>query len=264
MKIITSFLPCTQGKVTVSGYDVFADSLKVRQKIGYLPENCPLYMDLEVESFLKFVAEVRGIEPKKRKQAVEKVISDCDIKTVMKKVIGHLSKGYRQRVGLAQALIHNPDILVMDEPTAGLDPNQIRDILELIKNLGQEKTVIHSTHILREAEATVKRILIIHEGRIVGQGSTQELMDQAKGTTVYANIKGDNVIEKLNQAEFIKDASKMRELENGFMQCALHGKTDAPFSEEVFKLAVQNNWTLSELRSEAASLEDVFTRLTRG
>jgi ABC-2 type transport system ATP-binding protein len=264
MKIITTFLPCTKGRVTVDGHDVFHDSLKIRQCIGYVPESNPLYLDMEVDHFLKFCAEVRGIEPKKRKQAVERVISECDIKGVTKKVIGHLSRGYRQRVGLAQALIHDPKILIMDEPTSGLDPNQIRDIINLINNLGQEKTVIHSTHILSEAEATSKRILIINQGKIVGQGTTRELMAQASGTTIYITAKGDDVQNRLEAADYVRDVTRIKDMDDGFIQYAMHAKAEDSIAERIFKLAVENNWILTELRTRTASLEDVFARLTRG
>ncbi len=264
MKILTTFMPATAGKAVVAGHDVFSESLKVREKIGYLPENCPLYLDLEVTNFLNFCAEVRGIEPSKRKKAVEKVISDCDLGKVTHKVIGHLSKGYRQRVGLAQALIHDPVLLILDEPTSGLDPNQIRDILALINSLGQEKTVIHSTHILSEAEHTSKRILIINNGKIVGEGTPAELMAQASGSTLYASIKGDNVRSKLESADFVKDLKVLNELDNGYIRYALHGTSSNTISENVFKMAVDNSWLITELQDKSASLEDVFARLTRG
>ncbi|HLP40808.1 MAG TPA: ATP-binding cassette domain-containing protein, partial [Fibrobacteria bacterium] len=167
MKILTCFISATSGKASIDGFDTFDEPLKVRQQIGYLPESCPLYQDLDVRSYLEFAAEVRGVESTRRKAAVEKVISDCDLGKVTYKQIGHLSKGYRQRVGLAQDLIHEPKVLILDEPTSGLDPNQIRDILKLISDLGQERTVIHSTHILSEVEATSDRVLIINNGQIV-------------------------------------------------------------------------------------------------
>ncbi|MBF0431989.1 MAG: ATP-binding cassette domain-containing protein [Fibrobacteria bacterium] len=264
MKMLTSFLPCTAGRITVDGLDVFGDSLKVRQRIGYLPENCPLYMDMEVEQFLKFCAEIRGIDSSKRKKAVDKMIAECDLKKVTHKIISHLSKGYRQRVGLAQAMIHDPDILIMDEPTSGLDPNQIRDILNLINNLGQQKTVIHSTHILTEAESTSKRILIINNGKIVGEGTPEQLSAQSAGTAVFAAIKGEDVQAKLEAVDFIKDVSKTKDADDGYVQYAMHGQSEDSIAEDVFKLAVTNGWVINELHTQKASLEDVFARLTRG
>ena len=189
MKILTCFISATAGKAGINGFDTFDNPLKVREQIGYLPESCPLYQDSEVTGYLNFCAEVRGIEVSKRKAAVDRVVSDCDLGKVTHKVIGHLSKGYRQRVGLAQALLHNPPVLVLDEPTSGLDPNQIRDILKLIQNLGQEKTVIHSTHILSEVEATSDLVLIINNGRIVAQGTPRELMAKSSGTTVFLTVQ---------------------------------------------------------------------------
>ncbi len=264
MKIITCFMPATAGRVSLAGHDIFQSPLLIKQKIGYLPENCPLYLDMEVESFLKFCAEVRGIEPGSRKGAVERVISNCALGTVTKKVIGHLSKGYRQRVGLAQALIHNPDILILDEPTSGLDPNQIRDIIHLINDLGKEKTVIHSTHILSEVEETSNRVLIINQGRIVAKGSPAELMSQSSGTTVYAGLQGEGVEARLKEADFVKDVSKLNDGANGFERYAIHGKDDNAVSQDLFKFAVSNNWVMNELNTKTASLEDVFSRLTRG
>ncbi len=262
MKIMTTFLPATAGKVSIAGHDVFEESLKVRQSIGYLPENCPLYLDMEVEQYLNFTAEIRGLEADARKKAVSRVVSDCSLGKVISKLIGHLSKGYRQRVGLAQALLHNPNILILDEPTSGLDPNQIRDILKLIHDLGQEKTVIHSTHILTEVESTSSRVLIINNGKIVGQGTPKELMAQASGTTIYINVKGEGIKDKLSQTPFVKDSTLIKE-ESGFSQFAVHGEDEENLAENLFKLSVDNSWVLKELRTETASLDDVFARLTK-
>jgi ABC-2 type transport system ATP-binding protein len=264
MKILTCFISATAGKASIDGHDTFDEPLKVREQIGYLPESCPLYHDMDVETYLAFIAEVRGIAPDKRKAAVSRVISDCDLGKVTGKLIGHLSKGYRQRVGLAQALIHDPKVLILDEPTSGLDPNQIRDILALIKGLGKEKTVIHSTHILSEVEATSDRVLIINNGRIVAQGTPQELMSRSSGTTVYVTAKGSDVQGQLSAAPFIKKAERIGEAVDGFARLALQGKDQKDVSLEVFRMAVEKNWLVSELRAETASLEDVFAKLTRG
>ena len=264
MKILTCFISATAGRASINGHDTFDEPLKVKQQIGYLPESCPLYHDMDVSTYLAFSAEARGVSSDKRKGAVDKVISDCDLGKVTRKLIGHLSKGYRQRVGLAQAMIHDPAVLILDEPTSGLDPNQIRDILALINNLGQEKTVIHSTHILSEVESTSDRVLIINNGNIVAQGTPQELMTRSSGTTVYLTIKGGDVQTQLSGAGFVKKAEKIGEGKEGFIRLAVQGADGRDVSLDLFKMAVEKGWLISELKAETASLEDVFAKLTRG
>lgn len=264
MKILTCFISATAGRASIDGFDTFDEPLKVREQIGYLPESCPLYHDMDVVTYLEFAAEVRGVPGSKRKSAVEKVVSDCDLSKVTRKLIGHLSKGYRQRVGLAQALIHDPKLLILDEPTSGLDPNQIRDILKLISELGQEKTVIHSTHILGEVEATSDRVLIINNGKIVAQGTPRELMARSSGTTVYVTVKGPGSQDALAAAGFARKVEKIGEAQDGFVRLALQSQEQRDVSVDVYKLAAEKGWLLSELRTETASLEDVFAKLTRG
>jgi ABC-2 type transport system ATP-binding protein len=264
MKILTCFISATAGKASIKGHDTFDNPLKVREQIGYLPESCPLYHDMDVRTYLAFAAELRGVAPDQRKSAVERVISDCDLGKVTRKLIGHLSKGYRQRVGLAQALIHNPDVLILDEPTSGLDPNQIRDILHLINNLGQEKTVIHSTHILSEVESTSDRVLIINNGRIVAQGTPKELMARSSGTTVFVTLKGSDCLTQMSAAPFVKKAEKIGDAQDGFVRLAIQSTEHRDVALDVFKFAVEKNWLVSELKAETASLEDVFAKLTRG
>jgi ABC-2 type transport system ATP-binding protein len=264
MKILTCFISATAGKASIDGFDTFDEPLKVREQIGYLPESCPLYHDMDVRTYLEFAAEVRGVESGKRKGAVEKVISDCDLGKVTNKLIGHLSKGYRQRVGLAQSLIHDPKVLILDEPTSGLDPNQIRDILKLISELGQEKTVIHSTHILSEVEATSDRVLIINNGHIVAQGTPKELMARSSGTTVYVTVKGADAQAALASAPFVAKVDRLGEASEGFQRLMLQARDQKDVAVDVFRFAVEKGWTVSELRSETASLEDVFAKLTRG
>jgi ABC-2 type transport system ATP-binding protein len=264
MKILTCFISATAGRASINGHDTFDEPLLVKEQIGYLPESCPLYHDMDVTTYLNFSAEVRGIPSDKRKAAVDRVISDCDLGKVTYKLIGHLSKGYRQRVGLAQALIHDPAVLILDEPTSGLDPNQIRDILGLINNLGQEKTVIHSTHILSEVETTSDRVLIINNGHIVAQGTPKELMSRSSGTTVYVTLKGANAQSDLAGAAFVKKAEKIADAKEGFVRLAVQGADQRDVALDVFKMAVEKNWLVSELKAETASLEDVFAKLTRG
>jgi ABC-2 type transport system ATP-binding protein len=264
MKILTCFISATSGKASINGHDTFDEPLKVKEQIGYLPESCPLYHDMDVTTYLRFSAEVRGIPASKRKAAVDRVISDCDLGKVTFKQIGHLSKGYRQRVGLAQALIHDPALLILDEPTSGLDPNQIRDILSLINNLGQEKTVIHSTHILSEVETTSDRVLIINNGHIVAQGTPKELMSRSSGTTVYVTLKGSDAQGQLSAAPFVKKAEKLADAKDGFVRLAVQGADQRDVALDVYKMAVEKDWLVSELKAETASLEDVFAKLTRG
>jgi ABC-2 type transport system ATP-binding protein len=264
MKILTCFISATAGRAAINGFDTFDQPLKVREQIGYLPESCALYADMDPLAYLGFCAQVRGIAPAKRKESVDRVIADCDLGKVTGKAIGHLSKGYRQRVGLAQALLHNPPVLILDEPTSGLDPNQIRDILTLINNLGQEKTVIHSTHILSEVEATSHRVLIINNGRIVAQGTPKELMAKASGTTIFFTVKGEGCLGQIAGAPFVAKAEKIGDAAEGFQRLAVHGREEGDVSVDLFKLAVEKGWLVSELRAEAARLEEVFARLTRG
>jgi ABC-2 type transport system ATP-binding protein len=270
MKILTCYISATAGRAAINGFDTFDEPLKVREQIGYLPENCPLYQDTDVTAYLNFCAEVREISPKQRKAAVDKVLSDCALEGVRHKTIGHLSKGYRQRVGLAQALLHNPPVLILDEPTSGLDPNQIRDILSLITNLGAERTVIHSTHILSEVEATSDRVLIINRGSIVAQGTPRELIARGSGSSAFITVRGEGSLQRIAAAEFVESAQDLGhtgpagDLPEGFTRLAVRGREGRDITVDLYRLAVEQGWTLSELRSESAKLEDVFSRLTRG
>lgn len=266
MKMLTCYLSATAGRASVNGFDTFDEPLKVREQIGYLPENCPLYLDATVSGFLGFCAEVRGLAPRDRKTAVDRVLSDCALESVRFKTIGQLSKGYRQRVGLAQALLHNPPVLILDEPTSGLDPNQIRDILTLIGNLGQERTVIHSTHILSEVEATSDRVLIINGGRIVAQGSPRELVARGSGPVVFVAVRGADSLAALAAAPFVESAEPVDSADGapeGFVRIAVRGREGADIAVDLYRLAVERGWILAELRVETARLEDVFSRLTR-
>jgi ABC-2 type transport system ATP-binding protein len=263
MKILTCYISATAGRASINGFDTFDEPLKVREQIGYLPESCPLYPDMDVTAFLEFCAEVRGIPGSARKAAVDRVVSDCDLGAVRRKRIGHLSKGYRQRVGIAQALIHNPPVLILDEPTSGLDPNQIRDILALITNLGQERTVIHSTHILSEVEATSGRVLIINQGRIVAQGAPRELIARGSGMTVHVTVKGADCAAQLVAAGYSVREEKSAGAPAGFARLAVRGADGRDVSSELYRLAVEKGWEIAELRGESARLEDVFSNLTR-
>ena len=194
MRLLTCFLPSDSGTARIGGHDIHENPLEIRKQIGYLPENAPLYVDMTVTEYLHFISEIRGIPKESIKSRIDDMIDVCGIKKVIYREIGELSKGFRQRVGLAQTMIHDPDILILDEPTSGLDPNQIVEIRELIKEIGKEKTVILSTHILPEVQATCGRIIIINEGSIAGSGTPEELRSRAEGLeTVETTIGAESL-----------------------------------------------------------------------
>jgi ABC-2 type transport system ATP-binding protein len=265
MRILTCFIYPDTGTATVAGHDIFEHSLEVRKRIGYLPENAPLYTDLSVYEYLKFVAEIRSIPRDKHREKIKKIIEICGLKTVLHRTVGELSRGYRQRVGLAQAMIHDPDILVLDEPTVGLDPNQIVEIRQLIREIGREKTILLSTHILPEAAATCGRVLIINRGKIVASGTPEELQGRAAGgMQVTVGIRGPEaeVLEKLAALRGFKDVRKMGLGEGNHVRYSLKSGDGAGSGEEIFRLAVENRWSLNEIHAETLSLEDIFKELT--
>lgn len=264
MKMITCFFPPTEGIIEVDGFNVFDQSLQVRELIGYLPEHNPLYLEMNVVDYLKFVADIRKISDKRSR--IREIIELCGIGEMKSKLIGQLSKGYRQRVGLAQALIHNPPILILDEPTTGLDPNQIVEIRNLIKELGQDKTVIFSTHILQEVKAIANRVTIINRGEIVADGSAEDLQNQAKGTTkINLEIKaGENnsVVEKLSAIEGISNVKTLNQSNENY-EIQLDAIDGSDPREEIFNLAVSNDWKLLEIHRDRIDLEDIFRSLTQ-
>lgn len=269
MKIITGYTAPTEGEVTVKGLSVMEHPEEVKSQIGYLPESVPLYDDMTVVEYLRFVSDIRfsrqSRTPAKR-EALGRVVRLCGLEKMIRRPIGELSKGYRQRTCLAQAMIHNPDILILDEPTSGLDPNQIADIREVIKNIGREKTVILSTHILQEVQAMCNRVIIINEGSIVAEGTTEELERQAQGKqTVYVKMKG--LREKIHEA--LLDMPHAHEVTHrdtesvdvfGF-EIVVDASHD--IREAVFRRAVTHNAPILEMRVERISLEDVFRQLTK-
>jgi len=266
MRILTCFLPADSGKCRIAGYDIVNQSVEVRKELGYLPENTPLYQDMSVEGFLKYVAEIRGFKGAEQKNRIEKMIDICGLENVVKMDISELSKGYRQRVGLAQAMIHDPQILILDEPTSGLDPNQIIEIRSLIKNIGKEKTIILSTHILSEAEATCGRVIIIDRGKLIADGSLDKVRALSAGENIHRiKIRGDRA-EIENQLKSLPGAKefKLTAEEKGLFSYEIYAEQDMDLGEEIFRTAVRNNFVLSELYRERRTLEDVFTKLTRG
>jgi ABC-2 type transport system ATP-binding protein len=256
MRILTGYLAADDGEVEIAGYDVKKEPLEVKRRLGYLPENAPLYCEMEVSDFLSFVAEVRGVSKSKIKETTE----SCGLSDVYRRPIGELSRGFRQRVGLASALLHDPEILILDEPTAGLDPIQIIEIRSLIKEIGKEKTIILSTHILPEAQSTCNRVIIINKGKIVGCGTPEELSSMIKTRNFYITLKGNEVSQKI---ERIPSAERIERLSSKEGEERLRIRTSMDLAEELFHFAVRENLVLKELKSEEASLEDVFLSLTR-
>ncbi|HQE81506.1 MAG TPA: ATP-binding cassette domain-containing protein [Candidatus Hydrogenedentes bacterium] len=264
MKILTTYLHPTSGTATVGGMDVLENPLGVRKIIGYLPEVLPLYMDMEVRSYLNFVARSRGLSGTKLRERTDVVLEECGLRPMYRRVIRELSKGFRQRTALAQALIHDPEIIILDEPTSGLDPHQIIEIRQLIRQLAAGKTVILSTHILQEVEATADRIVIINRGRIVGDGTIQELRTRAKKhERAEVSVKGErNEIERLlsglegtRRVEFLGE-------DDGFVTFRLLGKLGSEQWREIGKLAKLKSWELRELTERPLSLEETFLSLT--
>jgi ABC-2 type transport system ATP-binding protein len=267
MRVITCFLPADHGEVTVAGHSVRTDSVAVRRSLGYLPENNPLYLDLEAEEYLRFVAAMRGLDRAAVSGRVSEMVDICGLGPERGKLIGELSKGYRQRVGLAQTLIHDPEILVLDEPTVGLDPNQIVEIRELIKRIGKEKTVILSSHILPEVEATCDRVLIIHEGKIVGQGTPEELAAGARGgVVVHLEVRGPlrEVREAVEGTEGVQGCEVVESGEEGVVHCRVGCRPESDARELLAAALVSKGWGLREMHSERVTLEEVFHALTGG
>lgn len=257
MKIITCFIPQTDGKAEVCGYNVAVDPLAVRAKIGYLPEHNPLYKDLYVKEYLSFVAGLHKVKNKRKR--VEEMVERTGLQREQNKIIGSLSKGYRQRVGLAQAMLHDPEVLILDEPTSGLDPNQLIEIRRLIKELGEEKTVIFSTHIMQEVQALCDRVIIINKGEMVANDTIETLQQRVTGETVITV----EFAQKIEQAIFnkISQVKTAKSLGNGKWQLVAAKNKD--IRSDVFNFAVANNLTLLEMKKEQYSVEDVFQELTR-
>lgn len=256
MKIITCFIPKTSGKVSVCGCDVDEDSLKVREHVGYLPEHNPLYLDMYVKEYLEFIAGLHQI--KNVKQRIAEMIEKTGLGLEQKKKIGALSKGYRQRVGLAQALIHDPQVLILDEPTTGLDPNQLVEIRGLITEIGKSKTVLLSTHIMQEVEAICSRVIIINKGQIVANDSTVVLQKSKNKQLISVEFDKTVDVKSLKSIDGIVDVKSTGQ--NKWQLETIGGK-DA--RAELFKYAVANNITVLTLQAEEQKLEDVFKELTR-
>jgi ABC-2 type transport system ATP-binding protein len=256
MKILTCYIPPTHGNAKVGGYDIHEQSLEVRKQIGYLPEHNPLYLDMYVKEFLEFVGGIYKV--KNISARVKEMINLTGLQVEQNKKIGALSKGYRQRVGLAQAMIHDPKVLIMDEPTTGLDPNQLEEIRELIKSLGRQKTVMLSTHIMQEVEAVCKKVIIINKGEIVANDETKNL--QRNSTRQIITVEFDSAvdIEKLKSIKYIEQAKNI-----GGNTWQLISGASSDVRKEVFDFAVANKLSVLTLNKEEQRMEDVFKELTK-
>ncbi len=264
MKILTTYLHPTKGTAKVGGIDVLEDPLGVRKIIGYLPEILPLYMDMEVKSYLQFVGKARGLTGARLHERTEVVVEKCGLRPMYRKVVRELSKGYKQRTALAQALIHDPEVIILDEPTSGLDPHQIVEVRQLIKSLAHGKTVILSTHILHEVEATADRIVIISQGRIVGDGTLSELRERAtKYERTLVTVRGtrDEVQRQLSVIEGARRVDFVSE-DNGFVSFMVHGRQGADLWREIGKQARAKEWELREMSDRPLTLEETFLSLT--
>jgi len=266
MKIITTFLAPDAGRVTVAGVDVLEQPLAVRRKIGYLPENVPLYHDMSVDEYLQFVGRARGLGGARLRERLEWCVEACGLHTEFKKKIQELSKGFRQRTGLAQALIHDPDILILDEPTSGLDPLQIIGIRELIKSLAGHKTIIFSTHILQEVRPVTDRVIIINEGQIVADGEIGGLTERAMGTNrVYVTVRGERsavgaILRELPAVAEVRDHDAPAE---GACRFELRGGFQDDLVGAAARAITEHGWPLIELQESRFTLEDTFIALTR-
>lgn len=265
MRILSCFLPATSGSARVAGCDVFHEADEVRKRIGYMPENNPLHLDMRVREYLKFRARLKGLSFRRSRERVDTVMQQCGLTEVGKKIVAHLSKGFRQRVGLADALVHEPELIILDEPTIGLDPHQIRAVRQLIKDLGKERTVLISTHILPEVEMTCTRVLILHQGRIRAADSLENLQrGSQEGGLVVAEIAAAQSeirasLEQLAEVERV-DVSA---LDGDFLRCAVMPRAGADLRPLIYDAARANGWRLRELKRTRRSLEDVFVQVTR-
>ena len=265
MRILSSFMPATSGTVRVAGFDVFHKPDEVRRRIGYMPENNPLHTDMRVREYLKFRARLKGLGFSRSRERVDRVIQQCGLGDVQKRIIGQLSKGYRQRVGLADALVHEPDLIILDEPTIGLDPHQIRAVRALIKDLGKRHTVLLSTHILSEVEMTCSRVLILNQGQILAADRVEDLESRF-------SQDGRVVAELAAKAEAVRDIFRdLPEVESfdvsaaagDHVRLSLVPRSGADLRPLVFEMARQNGWAIRELTRARHSLEDIFIQLTR-
>lgn len=253
MKVATGFIPPSEGSVEVCGIDVMNQPVEARRKIGYLPENNPLYVDMYVHEYLLFMASAHGLKGTKAKARVKEMIALCGLTKEQNKKIGMLSKGYRQRVGLAQALLHDPEVLILDEPTTGLDPNQLVEIRKLIKEISKNKTVIFSTHIMQEVKALCDRVVIINQGKIVADDTLQNLM----GNRVVLKVEFESAVD-------LKKLSALGQVEEkGANQFSISSEAGKDLRSVLFKMAKEEDWVILSMSQETQELEEIFHQLTQ-
>lgn len=265
LRMLTGYLPPTSGTATIAGYDIFKDSIKARAQIGYMPENVPLYDDMRVREYLKFRAHLKGLRGTEARQLTTEAIETCGLTHMRKRMIKTLSKGYRQRVGLADALINKPQLLVLDEPTNGLDPNQIRSIRKLIKKLGEKHTILVSSHILSEVEMIADHIVIIDGGQIKASDTPQNLINGMRAAgKITAEIKGngETIQGAISRLEHVKKVG-LTELENEWNELDILCDSGTDTRERISEIAAQYGWHIRTLHRHQATLEDVFVELTR-
>jgi ABC-2 type transport system ATP-binding protein len=269
MRMLTCFFPPTAGTATVAGFDVFSQSLEVRKHIGYLPEAPPLYLEMETVDYLRFVGRLKGLSGPELEKRIAYVLDRCAIADVKNKLLGKLSKGYRQRVGLAQAIIHNPDVLILDEPTAGLDPKQINETRDLIKSLAGDHTIILSTHILPEVEQTCEQVLIINKGKLVATDSVHNLQARARGAESVllevaardGQLSAPLVQQRLERVAGVSRVAMKNQLDNGAV-FEIESDKGRLVRGDLARSVVDAGWDLNELRPAAMSLEEIFLQLT--
>ena len=266
MKILCGYLPADAGEVEIAGFDIFNESLKARSRIGYLPENVPLYPEMRVGEYLSYRAALKGVRSRRIKEKVEDALDLCGLQSVRRQLIGTLSKGYRQRVGLADALVNEPDILILDEPTIGLDPNQIRDVRNLIKSLATRHTILLSSHILSEVEMTCSRVLILNKGSIVAAGTPHELREHS-GLSLSGAVRmeaqvpdSSTALEEIRKLNLGAVSLLGKNGEWSLYEIVPSGKDPRP---ELFEAAVHHGWKLRELSARESSLEEIFTSLVQ-
>jgi len=269
MRVLTCFMPPTSGSASVAGFDVLEQPMEVKRRIGYLPETPPLYLEMRTAEYLEFVGKMKGLRGAELSKRVEYVLDRCAVADVKEKVMGKLSKGYRQRVGLAQAIIHNPDVLILDEPTAGLDPKQINETRDLIKGLAGDHTIILSTHILPEVEQTCQQVIIINKGRLVATDSVNNLQNRARGAgSVIVEVAGRNgqldALAAKSRLEQVVGVTRVlfKETRDNCATFEVEGHSDQAIRGDLARAIVEAGWDLNELRTAAVSLEEIFLQLT--
>jgi ABC-2 type transport system ATP-binding protein len=269
MRMLTCFLPPTSGTAVVAGFDVLQHPQQVKKRIGYLPEAPPLYLEMRTVEYLTFVGKLKGLSGSELKTRVDYVCDRCAIADVRKKLLGKLSKGYRQRVGLAQAIIHNPDVLILDEPTSGLDPKQINETRDLIKGLAGDHTIILSTHILPEVEQTCELVIIINNGKLVAKDTVQNLQNRARGIQSLVvevaarngEVSSSAVVERIERIPGVSRVI-LKDSRNSHVLCEVESKKDSLVRGDVARAIVESGWDLNELRAASMSLEEIFLQLT--